>query len=1194
MRSFFYRLFACFIFLIALTAIFIAALPSIASTDWGRKQIVYWVNRTIPGKIEIQSLALHWGKGQKIDGIELKDPNGKPVFHIEKFSTEGTLWQLLQKSTHLGHTQVLNLNATIDGKNLQSALGIEQTSDFSPIQLTDVNADLYLFSKDHPLSILMNGTTSQDQLNGTFNCAISLPVPASSNWNDLKNDLQKMLSIEGSKEAKLQANISNFPVSLIDQMASPNGLFQALLGDRLNLTIEKHPSKEELAFNLMAQSPLMKGSLNGQVTNGLVSLKEPAQFEFQLTPQFINSQVKELQLLEKAFLKLNINTFSFPLALLDTEANLDQCQIELKTEAMLPKMVVDVPNIGTLSLLNLQAKLQSPCAKTIELQLDSQVMKDQKSFQVHADSTMLMPSQFKNVLPHLIQNIKANIKVSQLPLGIIPQLQNLNEIIGSPIDTQISLRSTGNNSWEMNLFLNSPEIALSNVILKLSANYPFFKADLNGQFALLNPNQKGYPFLSEPLLFSLTSNGKWKDEISFAQMEFHNSLINGKIEGRLSPDRMELSKPANLNVKLTPDVLKKLELNLPNLQEDSLVKLTVQPLILNLKDIIVQIKGVLSVDQIRFVENPSYLKDIVLPWEFNGKNQQLAADLKGAIQVANLSTPFSTRINLQFLQGQFDLKHIQAEGLVKFEQVPTSLLTPLLTQHHLEPLIGPTINLHLKAFYSENTPGSLDLSVNSSNINVQGNFKLSQTATLFDPKTPPSFNLTLTQEGFESLKKILGLTNDLKLKTPVSLKGQLAQFNFPLKKSPQETPALDFIFSTSDFQWQNSTAAPLKLEGRLLSKNVLENIQFSLQTGTPLVITGSIDRLFNHYATFNDLQSIEIQAKMEGKKINSSILQSLSLGNMELTRKIEALFGNSLDILLNGKIKNLSGPIQASIVGPEAQILLDGQLKQGTLTLNKPLEGTLNPTPLFVQTYLAPSVPLLSSAVGSEKPIKFAISPDRFSCPLFPFQLDQVKIGNGMLDLGKIKFKNQGEISSVLSFIHTISDPYFTIWFTPQNFILDKGVLTLKRLDMLVASSYTLASWGSLSLTQQKGDLILGLSGKSLEYAFGIQGLGENYMLQIPVHTENGKVDLDKKKATARITALIAQSKGGVQGKILGNILDAALSIGDSSPPPTQPFPWKDEFKPTSDKKKKQKGSDNPLNEITDGASQVLDLLFGR
>ena len=168
------------------------------------------------------------------------------------------------------------------------------------------------------------------------------------------------------------------------------------------------------------------------------------------------------------------------------------------------------------------------------------------------------------------------------------------------------------------------------------------------------------------------------------------------------------------------------------------------------------------------------------------------------------------------------------------------------------------------------------------------------------------------------------------------------------------------------------------------------------------------------------------------------------------------------------------------------------------VTLNKPIDGFVNLTPLFIQTYLAPNVSLLSTATGSEKPIKFSVAKEQFACPINPFNLNELTIGKGMLDLGKILFKNEGELSSILSFVHKISEPNFTLWFTPMSMSLNRGILTLKRLDLLVANSYPLSTWGTANLNKQDADLILGLSAQSLQYAFGIQGLDDQYVLQVP------------------------------------------------------------------------------------------------
>lgn len=272
MRVFVSRAISLILILLIFLGLLLALLPTLASTEWGRKQVVAWVNRSIPGNVEIKNLEFHWGKGQVLEGILLKDPEGQSVLGIEKFSTEATLWQLLRKSTHLGLTQIQDLNAAIvtDEKgwtNLQRALGIPPSNDIPPlapstIVLSDVNADLDLLTAQHPLSAHIKGLTRQDNLNGSFEINLSLNGLQANDWEELKQDAQSYLSIEGSKEAKIQAQVINFPVDLIDRLVALkkphlNGFFHSILGDRLNLTIEKEPNQEGLAFNLTALTPLM-------------------------------------------------------------------------------------------------------------------------------------------------------------------------------------------------------------------------------------------------------------------------------------------------------------------------------------------------------------------------------------------------------------------------------------------------------------------------------------------------------------------------------------------------------------------------------------------------------------------------------------------------------------------------------------------------------------------------------------------------------------------------------------------------------------------------------------------------------------------------------------------------------------------------------------------------------------------------
>ena len=1352
MRTFLYRFIGFIVVLFIVCGLLIALLPTLASTHWGRNQIIYWVNRSIPGNFEIQHLDLHWGRGQVLEGILLKDPEGQSVLGIEKISTDATLWQLLRKSTHLGFTQIQDFNAAIvtDEKgwtNLQRALGTPPSDDTPPLSpstiiLSDVNADFYLFAQQHPLSAWIKGLTKQENLNGSFEINLSLEGIEASNWKKLKKDAHHYLSIEGSKEAKLQARIVNFPVDLIDRLIALrnpnlNGLFHSLLGDRLDLTIDKKPSHEGLAFNLTTLAPLMQGEIKGKVINGVLTLQEPAVFNFNLNPELVNPFTHDqFELLSYSRLQILFPTLSLPLNFFDNNATVDPCLFGFKAEFKLPETEVEVNQTGKINIRSLQVQLDSPlCDKSIQLQVVGQAQQGKESFAVHFDSILNKPINSYSLLQQMHQGFsKATLKISHLPLQLIPSLEDHPEWIeqiGSYADAKLILNSNGKKEWDgtlslqtdrlslkeaqfrigneivltspaqfiwsgtkdcLHTFLKTSELILDqpcllqftlnqfqspldnpnltkyqfesiiphlqfsklltagtlhidDLTLKIDGqNLTHFNSQLKGQVELLTA--EGLEFtLFKPLQFDQTSHWEigsdGKIEMPLGQLQLTNSITHIQGEARLTSNHeLELTQPVKIQYILTPHTLQPLYQTLatewPMLQQETPIRLTIDPTSFNLNSLTLsslQIQGMLGIDHL-ILSDPSgavtKLEEIVMPWVIDAPQNDFYADLKGLVYAQEnvKSGHISAHMQIWPQKGHFDSAHAQAEIHMNFAGMPTSLINIISTKHDLSPVLGSNIDFDFKAFFDpfKEKQGYLEVTVNSSHLHASGRFKLNGMATISNPAKLPTIRLKITPESYQYLKQIIGLQDEQKLASSFTLSGYFSQLDLPLKESLSDHGQLDFKFSTTDIQWQNTSISPIRLEGHASSENFLEQILFSAQaiSSSPiLILQGTLTNVFDPPIKLRNWQEMGLKAKIQGQQLTPHILQSLFLFNHDHTQKLKALFGESFEVNADCQLQNLNGPVQASAIGTQGEIHLDGHLKQGILMLNRPLEGSVKMTPLLSQAFLAKNVPILSTAIGAENSIKFKIEENQFSCPLIPFKLDQVKIGKGLLDLGKIQLRNEGELSSLLSIIRSISDPYLTIWFTPLYFQLDKGILALKRFDMLIANSYILASWGDINLNQHKGDLVLGLSAQSLQYAFGIQGLDEQYILQIPLHSVNGKVEIDKKKAAGRITSLIAKAQMGSQGKILGNLLDLALSNhSENTPPPTtQPFPWKGEFTPAPSSKNKESSSksdsadipsptkenqegkkkrkhhresDDQIKNLKQDAVQILDQLFGQ
>ncbi len=1312
MRSFWTGLMGIVIILLVVVGLTAALLPTIISTDWGRKNVVNWINHSIPGKIEIRSLSINWRKGQTFEGVLLKDPEGQSVLGLERFSTEATLWQLFQRTTHLGFTQIQDLNAAIvtdeEGwTNLQRALGIAPSDSTPPllssiIVLSDVNADINLFADHQPLSGSIKGHTRQENLMGSFELNIALNGLQGSDWKKLKKDAENYLSIEGSKEATIQARVINFPVDLIDRLTSLknpdlNGLFRSLLGDRLNLSIDKESSNEGLAFNLTAQTPLMQGDVKGQVVKGAFNLQESAVFHFNLTPESVNPFTHDLfELTENSHLKVILQNLSFPLNFLDPKSINDPCQFAFKAHAIQPETSLVISPIGRLNLVNMQILLNSSaCDQIIHMEIIGQGQQEKESFDIQFVSTSNKPSNFSQLFQQIHKNTLSTLKISHLPLRLIPYLQHHSELIeelGSYADLQLRVKPVVNEYREVSIVMQTPHFNLSKARFrlgkdlaltapvkldwKITPNYfqkffqdeyvakpcpiqmlikrfqislnnpakPFhlefaipelqlsqslsvgslqlknlqlkidgqslseFSSQLKAQLALFTSDGHASPILDRSV--ELLQEASWKIgpqgaiEIPFTQLQLNSSTLSTRFEGRMNSEQnFTLTKPAHIHYAITPEAfqfLKGLEflnpienLELPQLKKAANLDLIIDPTTFLLDSSLLSLihaKGVLTIDHIELQKGSTplpVLEGLTFPWSADGPLNTLSINLQGmAYAKAHIKpSQLSGIIHIEHWldHGKLKLSKAKAEIQADFMGLPISPLSVLLTNHDLEIIFGQMMDIEFKTLIDKTheSAGYLDLIIDSSEFHARTRLKEDNGIRLFDPAKTSELRWTISPKSYAYLKTLLNFQDERILAAPFTVSGLVTQFYLPSNPSKGNLGNLAAHFKTTDLLWEQFPALPVKLKGQINSDDLNDSLYFSAEALSPstsfLKIHGSMDHLFNQDWKLNNWQKFGLNAKAQGQQLSSSFISALFLLTSNMKQKIETLFGDSFDAEANCQLRGLNGPIQAKIEGSQGVMQIDGQLTEGLITLNSPLEGKVHFSPLFAQTFLGQDIPFLGSAIAAEEPVKLIIDPKGFTFPLYPFNLDQATIGQGKLDLGKITFRNEGELSSILNLIRPISSQQVKIWFTPIYFQLQQEQLIIKRLDMFVANAYTLASWGKINLKAHEADLVLGLSAQTLNDVFNINGLDDDYLLQIPLYSRQGKVEIDKKKATAHIGALIAQTKGGSKGKILGGMIDMAFSNKDEikAPPPlTQPFPWAREISAPSTSK--QVSSENP------------------
>jgi hypothetical protein len=1294
MSLFFSKLFRLFVVVSFLALAAVYFLPSIANTEWGRQRIVNLINRSIPGNIEIRRLELNWGKGQVIEGLLLKDPEGHSILEIDKFSTDATLIQLIRKETHLGFTQVQELNAAVITDehgltNIQRALGISPSPDTprlvpSTILLSDVNADLYLFSENRPLSAVINGRTKQDNLAGSFEVNIALNGLNGKDWDSLVADAYHYLSIEGSKEARIQGRIVNFPVDLIDRIAALkkpelNGFFHALLGDRLDLSIDKEPSTEGLAFNLTVQSPFMEGGMKGLINDEAFNLMQPATLHFTLNPEAINSYLsKSVELLTEAHLNLFIEEFSVPLAIFEHHQKDNNCLFGLKGKAEFSDTDLEVASIGKVTIDGIKAAIESSqCQPTIQFDVKGYAQYARQPFEFTLASKLKKPKSLSKFFVEVIENPQASFSVVHLPLKLLPFLDSQPSVIraiGAYADIKAAVDQSHQGDLLLNLQLETPlaslektqlsihptthllslvnpttirwkglnnctdtsdsvgaspcavdvgitafkiplnisdagkhllnvsvkQVKLPNIIESHFFQFDDFNVKIEGQsleelecqtqgkIMLLQDNGNPSPFLREPL--QLTQQSTWKvDErggvkMSAGKLLLKNSFSKIQLNGRYSYEKgLVLSEPALASYNITPEVFSLLQKQLAGtnfiLQKDANLKLEIDAATIGFKSNTsplaqLRAKGALAIDQLSFqngFNSDPTLNQIALPWTIDGELNAANINLTALASPSPQEKPGKLSVHIELErwlngEGNFDLSHSKAEIQADITNLSTSASSVMLTSYNLTPLLGPVLDVTLQTLFDldHEVPGYWTMNLDSSKFHASARFKIADELTLYDPVKPINFRWTLSPKGFEHLKYLLSWDEDRELDSSATLTGNVTDIQIPLKDPSDwiKRSFFDMNFHTDDIVWKGYRDFPIRLEGHISTEKLNDSLDAEVQVHTtsapPSTIKGKIWELLTPSGTLKNWKEMHLDLLLKSKHLSPSFLQALLFLSDKTKLQLKAILGDLFAIRGELHLEKLSGPTSLSINGSKGTANLEGNIASGVLTLNSPLRCAITMTPLLSQVLFSNNLPLLNSGISGEHPIEITIDPDKFSLPLIPFEINKLSINKGVLNLGKMLFKNEGSMQSVLNLISPIREQQFSIWFTPIYFRASNGLVSFERLDMLIANTYSLASWGTVNYIKDQADIFLGIPAQTLDQVFGISGLDSQYLLQVPLRVRNRKVDIDSKKLAAQITALVAQKKLGSKKDLLGGVLNLVMPDlqGTSPQPTTTPFPW--------------------------------------
>lgn len=736
------------------------------------------------------------------------------------------------------------------------------------------------------------------------------------------------------------------------------------------------------------------------------------------------------------------------------------------------------------------------------------------------------------------------------------------------------------------------EATLSNLAVKLQKEGEKIAYKISGA---LVPGTHAPLFLS-----ALGTTSRVKAE---GEMNLHNSanqlelmvnsdLVDLRASLAHSKELWHLRKPAQLQYTLKPALLKALGLNTPGVPEltaPTLLETTIESLsfvfpAFSLSSLTFKGKGYAAETRLNdpYTQSAASLKDLYLAWDFQ---DEMMFSAKGKTALGNSQAGELDIVATLKKGAQEHSPTLYAKGSLL--RLPVAFIATASGIPELPGLIGPSLDLYFTSTFQPTDPverGKSELSFSGEGLSgglaftIRDRFLLKRAASKVEWRLTPS--------RFALLQRFLGShALGLKLLEPSNLKISFQDLDVKMSQLGFHATALLDPLVLGDTTGQFKTTLD-QTSAELKTDNLASALHFNLKTGDT-TFRGTLHSLLSPQN-----RSLDLSASTKG--LPTWLLRTPSFMDAALSSSVEALLGERFQAEATYHSLGNEKEIKALVSSPnKTRLHLEGYVSGEHLLLRQPFELEFALSPQIAEAPLFASLPLLKYAMNSDQLIKLTIDPLGFSLPLNKPSLETLQLSQGSLELGRMQFRNTGQLASLTSLLHyerTTQRPFLSIWFTPLYFSSTDGILRLSRMDALVADKYPLALWGKINFPKDRVNMVVGVTASALKEAYGLGNLDSRYMLQLPITGGVKNAAIDKVKAAARITALVAQSKGP-QGEFISEVFDL-IGIGTQDaqiPPPTTPLPWGPE--PEQEAPVENKPTSSPLQKIQKGASQLLKFI---
>lgn len=956
--------------------------PMFFSTSVGKKMLVTMISNRAGIALEIDDLSLSWFGSQSAQGIRMQKPQQQLTLNCKEIITDASLWKLALKND-LGQLKIISPNLQMAGP-FQSSVHLNKSPlraaafaavpqvqlampairvpvtgrilveegkvSFNPPGLDPVRFDQLALSLDmtqkDELALALSCSTNQQTVEGQ----IAMKAAASQLSSSFPN-------------FSVQSTITQLPVRGVDQLVSIfspdlNGLIYAAIGATVDMQCNFNAAAGNFDLCLNAQSPQMTAQIATQTSGGMISLKNPATLNFNLTPALfarigkISPSFASLILAQPALLQATLPEFSCPMP---TQAS-DLLKSAFQATIAAPPQMLFSLNGKPLTVSGFKANASSAL-------LEQQVVVNlTTSIQTPAQTgSIAIDGKIDNPFTGNLQG-SLGINASKLPVDLIGLAaggsSGLSTLLGPTADLIASLSFKEANpklhlSWQSQ-FLSIPslDISLINPFTLISpASFTLtLNPQLSNQLAKADPIQGTLNNLLIPT--DNIKNSRINASVSTGQIALTGAIplnilklqaslsvstldqIALKIEGEpLKASLIGAFNPSTSEFTLTKPLL--VQYNLDNamfqalapagtqLVKPAVVQLSLDPVAIPLSNIDLSkmsLKGQLTSGELTLgVQGKQIaLQNTSLPFQWDRKAKTAALELSSLVQ--NPSGDAGS------MQGQIDLSNFMGEKGVNFnaasilvsfdlQNISTALLDAFSGKTILSAVIGPSFSSKLK-LQSSLDKQNIAIKWTSPNLNVDSSFVMDKTAIQLQGAAN-QITWTLTPESYRILDKLItGPTNAMvpfEIKEPSTFTFSLSKLSLPtIAKKEIRTVAdriPDIVLDMGKLQLSATGRNPLLnfLDKSSKESIQLSNLSFSLnKSGEGSPLTGSFD---SSVVTQTNSASPNPATKNGSLSLAGKLEQTFdNKGNFDLSKltcglqvKIQQLPARALDIVARAK-----------------------------------------------------------------------------------------------------------------------------------------------------------------------------------------------------------------------------------------------------------------------------------------------------